>query len=300
MPSCPSLHKLGVMNPKRGVVFSLRRSCARWPVGEGVAVCAEGPERDDVGVAFGRVVDDRMEPDEGVVPRRVLVGRCGDLGRVGGTDARVSAVRATGRVRRTAVPCWRVAHVLLVGAPGGHMCRLVQRVLRVELRRDRLHRRGIHAALAVHLPRVGHLVRVSRARHDVGEGEAVVRAVRLGVLRRGLTGHLGDVVVEAVVAGGVVVLQQLALRPQGAVEIGGRGAWPESGVVALVFEFDHEDVIDLPGSQRARGRRWGTWPLLSRPRDDTGQGDDAGGCEQMDDVRARSSEREGLGHGRRA
>src|SRR5580704_18832509 len=35
VPSCPSLHKLGVMNPKRGVVFSLRRSCARWPVGEG-------------------------------------------------------------------------------------------------------------------------------------------------------------------------------------------------------------------------------------------------------------------------
>ena len=36
VPSWPSSHRLGVMKPKRGVVLSLRRSWARWPVGDGV------------------------------------------------------------------------------------------------------------------------------------------------------------------------------------------------------------------------------------------------------------------------
>ena len=40
VPSWPSLHRLGVMKPKLGVVFSLLRSSARCPFGDGVP---EGP-----------------------------------------------------------------------------------------------------------------------------------------------------------------------------------------------------------------------------------------------------------------
>ena len=36
VPSWPSLHRLGVMKAKRGVVRSLRRSVARCPVGNGL------------------------------------------------------------------------------------------------------------------------------------------------------------------------------------------------------------------------------------------------------------------------
>ncbi len=79
-----------------------------------------------------------------------------------------------------------------------------------------------------------------------GVGEPVIGAVRLRVLGRRLTGNLGDVVVQAVVAGGVVVLKELTLLAQRAVQVGGDGAGSEGGVVALVLELDDQYVIDPP------------------------------------------------------
>ncbi len=220
--------------------------------GRRCAVWAEGPQGHDVGVAFRRVVDDRVEPDEGVVPGRVLVGRGGHLRGVGGADGGVSTVGAAARrVRRAAVTSRRVAHVLFVGAPRGHVRLLVGGILGIELRGDRLHRSRIDTALTVDLARVGSLVRVGSPRNDVGEGEAVVGAVGLGVHGRRLTGDLGDVVVEAVVPDGVVILQQLALRAERVVEVRGRGPGTERHVVALVLELDDEDVVDLPHGQRS-------------------------------------------------
>ena len=93
------------MKAKRGVVFSLRRSSRQMPVGRRAAPFgAQGPEGHHVGVALRRVVDDGVEPDEGVVPGGVLVGRGGELRRIGGPDGRVRAVRPTGRVGHAAVP----------------------------------------------------------------------------------------------------------------------------------------------------------------------------------------------------
>ena len=54
-------------------------------------------------------------------------------------------------------------------------------------------------------------------------------------------------------ADAVVVLEQLALLAQGAVEVGGGGSGTERGVEALVLQLDDEDVIDLPGRQRGAG-----------------------------------------------
>ncbi|HWF16043.1 MAG TPA: hypothetical protein VG244_07685 [Acidimicrobiales bacterium] len=100
----------------------------------------------------------------------------------------------------------------------------VRGVPRVELGGERLDGSGVDADLAVDLAGVERLIGVGRARRDVGEGAAVVAAVGLGVLGRGLAEDLGEIVVEAVVPGAVVVLQQLALLAQGAVEVGVGGA----------------------------------------------------------------------------
>ena len=225
--------------------------------GRRCAVRAERPERHDVGVAFRRVVDDRVEPDVGVVPGCVLVDRSRHLGGVGGAEGRVPAVGSTRGVRRPAVSRRRVAHVLFVGPPGRDVCLRVGRIFGIELRGDGLHRGRVDAALAVDLAGVGGLVGVGCAGDDVGEGKTVVGAVGLGVHRWRLTGDLGNVVVEAVVPGGVVILEQFALRTKGGVEVGGGGAGTERRVVALVLELDDEDVVDLPRGQRGTcdGRR---------------------------------------------
>ena len=167
VPSWPSLHRLGVMNPKRGVVLLAAEVLRQVAGGRRGAVGTQGPEWDHVGVALGRVVDHRVEPHERVVPSRVLVGRRRHLGRVGGADRRVSAVRSAAGIGCSAVTGGRVAHVLLVGAPGRDVGRRVRRVLRVELGGDGRHARRVDATLAVDLPGVGGLVGIGRAGRDV-------------------------------------------------------------------------------------------------------------------------------------
>src|SRR6202041_1098739 len=103
---------------------------------------------------------------------------------------------------------------------------------------DGLYRGRLYTTLPVALSGFGGLVRIGRPWHHVGVGEPVVGAVGLRVLGRCLARDLGDVIVEAVVTYGVVVLQELALRAQGPVQVGGDRAGPERGLVALVLELD--------------------------------------------------------------
>ena len=56
------------MKAKRGVVFWLLRSLTKWLAGVGLT------EGHHVGIALGRVVDDRVEPHERIVAGGVLVG----------------------------------------------------------------------------------------------------------------------------------------------------------------------------------------------------------------------------------
>ena len=127
----------------------------------------------------------------------------------------------------------------------------IGRVLGVELVGDGLHRARVDAPLPVDLARIDGLIGVGRAGLDGGVGEPVVGTVGLGVLGRRLARDLGDVVVEAVVPDGVVILQELALGTQGAVQVRGHGSGAERGLVPLVLELDHNDVVDLP---RRKGR----------------------------------------------
>ena len=69
------------------------------------------------------------------------------------------------------------------------------------------------------LPRVEGLIGVGCARCEIGEGEAVVGAISLGVLGRRLPGDLGDVIVEAAVADSVVLGEQHALMSDGIGEV---------------------------------------------------------------------------------
>ena len=131
--SWPSLHRLGVMNEnarrlahERGQVrgeaglAAQRRRAASRPVGE--------PERDDVLVAVGLVVDHRVEVDERVVARGVAVARLGFLrfvGRVRPPGARRRRPRGWGRC-----PCppvglpGELARRRQLGADVGHFGRV--------------------------------------------------------------------------------------------------------------------------------------------------------------------------------
>ncbi len=145
-PSCPSLHRFGVMNTRFGVV----RACARSR--------GQVPEVDHIGVAGSRV-DDRVEVHERVMARGIGIAqrhraaRC--LGRVGevgpDTDQRMAASRTL--ARRI------VAHVLHVAAPGqAHLSHLVH---------QRLDAGGVDApACRHHLalrrpPGLGHVVEIA-------------------------------------------------------------------------------------------------------------------------------------------
>src|SRR3974390_3045785 len=98
-------------------------------------------------------------------------------------------------------------------------------------------------------PPSGDGVGVGGAWEHVGEREGLGQTVRACLGGRGLAGHLRDVVVKADVAGRVIVLQQLTLGAQRAVEVGGGRARPERGGVALVLELNDQDVGDLPGGE---------------------------------------------------
>ena len=67
----------------------------RYPVDRARRAHGYRSERHDVGIALGRVVDDGVKVDEGVVSVGVLVPCLGDLGVVGAVDGWVRAVGAT-------------------------------------------------------------------------------------------------------------------------------------------------------------------------------------------------------------
>ena len=221
-------------------------------------------ERDDVGVALGGVVDDRVEVDEPVVPGGVLVGRLGRgrrrsrVGVVRAVQRRVPAVESTERIRSTELTPGRlIAHVLVVVPPGRHVRERIRPIQLVELVRDRLHERRIDAAVPVHLAGVELLVRVEVAGEQIVVAadqrvqiRARAEAVAARLLGRRLARDLRDVVVEAGVAGGVVVLDELALLEQRGVEVGRRRSGAERRGRALVLELDDEDVPDRPGRER--------------------------------------------------
>ena len=175
----------------------------------------------DVVGGAGRVVDDRVEVDERVVARRVLVA---DLGALGGVHRVQIGVAAARRLSRGLGR--HVLHVALPGQPAV-----------LELVGDRLHlRRRIHAAGPEHLA-VG--------RRSSRQEVVVEDAVGLGLRVRGLAADHGDVVVEAEVAGRVVVRQEVALRRQPLRQVLG-GALGTKGLVGvLVLQHDDEDVLDL-------------------------------------------------------
>ena len=258
------------------------------------SVAAHGAERNHVGVALRRAVDHGMEPDERVVPRGVLVGRRGHLGRVRGAAGRMPAIRATAGVRGATVTRGRVAHVLLIGPPGRDMRRLVRGVLGVELRGDRRDGDGVDTSLTVDLSGVRGLVGVGRAGSNVCKSEPVVRTVRLRVQRWRLPGDLGDVVVQTGVAGCVVVLQQLPLAAERPVQVRGGRTGTEGGRIPLVLEIDDEDVADLPG------RKGGTGDFRRRRRpgvrSEEGQ-EHPGGRQGQERAEAQGDGGRGRGHG---
>ena len=186
--------------------------------GRGREVAGQTIQRDVVGVAVGRVVDDRVEVDERVVARRVLVVDRGRLRVVAAVGRRVPARRR---------------HVLHVALPRKALCG--------ELVGDGLHGRRVDAALADRLA-----VGPDHARGHVGEE----LAVGLGLDVRRLPADHREVVRVAQVRGGVVLREQLALRAQRRREVR-RRALEALGVVG-VLEHDHPDVLDR--RQRGAGR----------------------------------------------
>ena len=152
--SCPSLHRLGVMKPKRGVVVSLRRSWARWPLGDGVPFEPSVPSGTTLASHSAVLSMTEWNQTKGLC--RVVYWSCGggNLGRVGRSDRRVGAV---GPADGSGVPPSRAG---CCPCPARTPARtptcvaLFGGYLRVELGGDRRHRSRVHAALAVHLPRV--------------------------------------------------------------------------------------------------------------------------------------------------
>src|SRR5207244_11576890 len=183
-------------------------------------------ETDDVLRARG-AVDDRVEVDKGIVPRRVHVARVRLLGVVLRVDRGVPAGLRLGR---------RVADVLHVPLP--------REATRGQLVGERAHALGVHAARADGLT-------VARRR---GEAEvAVDLAVALRLRVRALTAQLGDVVGQAVVRGAVVIVEELPLREQRLVEIRRGRRRAERLRVVLVLEVDDERVAHDRRLPRRRG-----------------------------------------------
>ena len=221
------------------VVAQVRRDVGEvWRRARAAEIRGELVESDDARRAH-RAVDDRVEVDERVVARGVLVAGAGLLGVVGGADRRV----ATGpRLRR------RVADVLHVAlpceAPLGELVRKGRNV------------GGEDAAGADRLPVGGR-----GDAPEVGEHRAVGLRLRI----RSLAADLREVVRQAVVRDAVVVVEELSLREQRSHEILRRRASAEGVRVALVLEVDHEDVPD--GRQAPRTRRRGRRTARARGRE---------------------------------
>ena len=149
-------------------------------------------EADDV-LRARRAVDDRVEVDERIVARRVHVARVRLLRVVLRVDRGVPARLRLGR---------RVADVLHVPLP--------REVARRELVGERAHAGRVHAARPD-----GLAVGRRSGQAEVAVDLAVALRLRVGAL----AAQLGDVVGQAVVRRAVVIVEQLALREQGLVEV---------------------------------------------------------------------------------
>ena len=245
--SCASLQLFGEIQLNAGVVDSRSagRGTGRWRESNRSAMC--------VRVAVARL-QDRLEPREREVLRHVLVGRV-RAARVGlrrCCRSRRAAIRRAAVLRSRPSASGRlrlgVAEVLGVALPA--------HVRGVELVEQRLHARGVHAAVGP-----GGRVRAlpprpsarssgsSRSDPDVstcpGSGRSTGSRLRVGLRR--LPADQRDVVVQAEVAGAVVVLQQHALGRQRLPQVRVVVQAGERRVVRLVLEDDQPDVLDLPG-----------------------------------------------------
>ena len=182
--SCPSLQRLGVMKEKFGVVDMDLRS--REPRLAGKGAFRHGSRRraqsDDVGIAVGTVVDNRVKVDKRIVTSCVAVSWDGVLALICRADHGMAASR-----RRQGGVVTHVLHVTLPGQPLGG-----------ELRSDVLHGTWIDAARSLRDPARG-----DRRRGEVGENRAVRLVGRVGWL----SGDEADVVVVAEVPGGVILRQ---------------------------------------------------------------------------------------------
>src|ERR1700694_5950032 len=150
----------------------------------------------------------------------------------------------------------RIGHVLHVALPGETLGR--------ELAGDRRYGRRIYAEGSSGLS--------IRARHG-GDAVEEHRTVRLGGGVRRLPADHGHVVVQAVVADPVVLVEVLTHGR----ELGGRGGRlggrAEGGVVRFVLEHDHEHVLDVGqsgGNRRRRRGQGGTGLNRSRGRGQRG------------------------------
>ena len=222
-----------------------------------VQTIARVKQRRQVGrVAVARV-EDRCEPRQRVVLGDVLVGRV-RAARVGilGAGAAVAGHRrrADGRVGRAAVLGARVVRRSgRVGIPEILRVDLPADAVGVELVEQRRHARWIHAAVAaVRRVRAGGRVELAvvRVRGERPRGvdralqRVICRAVALIVGHRRLAAGQREVVVEARVAGAVVVLQERALGRKRLPQVGVAVQAGEARVVRLVLEHDQPDVLD--------------------------------------------------------
>ena len=178
-------------------------------------------------------IDQRMEVDEGIVARGVLIAareRLGSLRVVefvqGDLALRVERLTA-GRLLAFRVQA-HVFHIAAPGPAGGG-----------ELIGKRLKLGGVNAPGADRLT----------VRGDPGEFEIIIEGtIDVRLHGRRLAAEHGDVVVQADMPGAVVLAEQHALARQGLrQELGGRillGGRTERRVKAFVLEHDDEDMAD--------------------------------------------------------
>ena len=178
-----------------------------------------------------------MEVDEGIVTRSVLIaegnrggGSFSGLGEVGGVEGGMSA----GGGFASGI----VAHIAHIGTP--------RFACGVELIGKSLDGGWIDAAGADGLA----------IRGDAGESKILIDLAIITCLRSGgLAAEHGDIVVEADVAGAVILVEEHALGGKSFGEVRSLGIWTEGDVVAFVFEDDDEHVFDLVAEVVVAGLR---------------------------------------------
>jgi len=171
---------------------------------------------DDVLLAIGRV-NDGVEIDEGIVARGVLIDGFSGLRMIDSVENRMAASGGFAR--------WIVAHIFHIAAPS--------LAGSGQLIGESLHACRIHAAVAN-----SRAVGRGAGLHEVGVHLAAIARLGSG----GLAADHGDVVVEADVAGAEILIEQDALSRQRLGQEGSLRVRAESGVEALIFQDDDENM----------------------------------------------------------